>query len=56
MGVKQQMQQLSSKLQVANAKNREYELKLNKVYGTWYGRMALKAYKALKRIKRIIFH
>lgn len=56
VGVKQQMQQLSSKLQVANAKNREYELKLNKVYGTWYGRMALKAYKALKRIKRIIFH
>lgn len=56
VGVKQQMQQLSSKLQVANAKNREYELKLNKVYGTWYGRMALKAYKVLKRIKRIIFH
>lgn len=56
VGVKQQMQQLSSKLQVANAKNREYELKLNKIYGTWYGRMVLKAYKALKRIKRIIFH
>lgn len=52
--VKRQLQQMNMKLQMANAKNQEYESKLNKVYGTWYGRIALKFYKALKKIKRTL--
>lgn len=54
-GVKRQLQQMNTKLQLLNIKNKEYEVKLNKIYGTWYGRIALKVYKALKKVKRI-FH
>lgn len=49
---KKQMLQLNAKLQMANAKNREYEEKLSKIYNTWYGRAALKIYKGLRKIKR----
>lgn len=49
---KRQMLQLNAKLQILNAKNREYEAKLSKIYNTWYGRVALKIYKGLRKIKR----
>lgn len=51
--VKRQMQQMNAKLQLLHIKNKEYETKLNKIYGTWYGRMALKVYKVLRKVKRI---
>ena len=50
--VKRQFQQMNAKLQLLNIKNKEYETKLNKIYGTWYGRMALKVYKVLKKVKK----
>lgn len=51
--VKRQLQQMNTKLQLLNIENKEYETKLNKIYGTWYGRIALKVYKVLKKVKRI---
>lgn len=53
-GVKRQLQQMNTKLQLLNIKNKEYEVKLNKIYGTWYGCIALKVYKALKKVKRML--
>ena len=50
--VKRQFQQMNAKLQLLKIKNKEYETKLNKIYGTWYGRMALKVYKVLKKVKK----
>ena len=52
--LKRQLQQVNAKLQLANVKNKEYEIKLNKVYGTWYGRIALKIYKVLKKVKGVL--
>lgn len=52
--VKQQLQLLNSRYQQVCSKNRQYEEKLNKIYGTWYGKIALKAYKVLKRVKHLI--
>lgn len=52
--VKQQLQLLNSRYQQVCRKNKQYEEKLNKIYGTWYGKIALKAYKVLKRVKHLI--
>ena len=52
--VKQQLQILNSRYQQVCRKNKQYEEKLSKIYGTWYGKIALKAYKVLKRVKHLI--
>jgi len=53
--VRRQLQQLSAQLAAEKQKNREAWEKLQKVYGTWYGRIALRVYKALKAIKHFVF-
>lgn len=52
--VKQQILQMSSQLQQIRQQNKIYEEKLNKVYGTWYGRIVLKCYKILRKIKHLV--
>lgn len=51
---KQQLLLLNTKLQQAQRQNKLYEEKLYKIYGTWYGKIALKAYKFLKKVKNLI--
>ena len=52
--VKQQLQLLNARYQQIYRQNKLYEEKLNKIYCTWYGKIALKAYKLLKKIKHLI--
>jgi len=52
--LRRQIQQLNSQLQLAKQQNAEYLEKLNKVYGTWYGKIALRVYKALRKLKHAI--
>ncbi len=52
--VRQQLLTMNTQLQQANKKNQMYEEKLNKVYNTWYGKIVLKAYKLLKKIKHVL--
>ena len=52
--LRRQLQQMNSQLQLAKQQNAAYLEKLNKVYGTWYGRIALRAYKALKKLKHFL--
>lgn len=52
--LRRQLQQLNGQLLFARQQNAEYTEKLNKVYGTWYGRIALRTYKALKKLKHFI--
>ena len=53
-GAKQQLLALNGQLQQALRKNKQYEDKLYKVYGTWYGKIALRLYNALKKVKRVL--
>ena len=52
--LKGQIQMLNTQLYQAQQQNKLYEEKLQKVYGTWYGRIALWCYKALKKIKHLL--
>ena len=52
--LKGQIQMLNTQLYQAQQQNKLYEEKLQKVYGTWYGRIALRCYKALKKIKHLL--
>ena len=52
--LKSQLQVLNAQLNQAQQQNRIYEEKLQKVYGTWYGRIVLRCYKVLKKIKHLL--
>ena len=53
-GAKQQILALNGQLQQALRKNKQYEDKLYKIYGTWYGKIALRLYKVLKKVKHML--
>ena len=52
--LKSQLQTLNAQLNQTQQQNRIYEEKLQKVYGTWYGRIVLRCYRVLKRIKHLL--
>lgn len=52
--VKQQLQLSNARYQQIYRQNKLYEEKLNKIYCTWYGKVALKVYKVLKKVKHLI--
>lgn len=43
---------LNSQVAVLQKENSAYQWKLNRIIGTWYGRIALKCYRMLRRLKR----
>jgi len=51
---KRQILTLNNQLYQANEKIRIYEEKLNKVYNTWYGKIVLKCYKVLRKVKHLM--
>lgn len=55
VSIRQQLLQMNGQLQQARQQVRAYREKLDKIYGTWYGRIALKCYKVLQKIKHKIF-
>ncbi len=55
IATKRQVQMLNAQLQQALEQKKEYEDKLGKIYGTWYGKLVLKVYHALKKIKHMFY-
>jgi len=50
-----QVQRLRSQIDVLQKENSQYQWKINRITGTWYGKLALSAYRLLGRVKRRLF-
>ena len=48
------IKRLSSQVAILQKENSAYQWKLNRIIDTWYGRIALKGYRMLRRLKRLV--
>ena len=49
---KKTIQKQQTEIQILRAENESYKQKLNVIYNTWYGKIAMKCYNFLKKVKR----
>ena len=49
---KRTIQKQQTEIQLLRAENESYKQKLSVIYNTWYGKIAMKCYNLLKKIKR----
>lgn len=53
-GLKQYIRKLQTQNSYLIAENKEYRRKFEKITGTWYGRIAVKIYKFLQQLKKLL--
>ena len=49
---KRTIQKQQTEIQLLHAENESYKQKLSVIYNTWYGKLAMKCYNFLKKLKR----